>query len=196
LSFDYPKRGKFFQGQLKEYLHLVREEKVDVTSLKGSYAGAMGFGQFIPSSFRNFAVDFDGDGKRDIWKNKTDAIGSVANYFARHHWKAGEPVVGSVVFNQPAQEDWFSKGLKPELTLGQWKDKGAATSTSLSADAQATLMRLKVKGGEQYWFGLHNFYVITRYNHSKLYAMAVYRLSEQIKSAMLNANSKTKVASK
>ena len=196
LGFDYPKRAKFFRGQLKEYLHLVREEKVAFNSLKGSYAGAMGYGQFIPSSFRDFAVDFDGDGQRDIWKNKTDAIGSVANYFARHHWKTGEEVVSSVVFNSPAQDEWFSKGLKPELTLAQWQEKGVSTQTTLPADSPATLMRLTIKDGEQYWFGLHNFYVITRYNHSKLYAMAVYRLSEQIKAAKAASDMKSKVAAK
>lgn len=196
LGFDYPKRSKFFLGQFKEYLHLVREEKVEFTSLKGSYAGAMGYGQFIPSSFRNFAVDFDGDGQRDIWKNKTDAIGSVANYFARHHWKAGEEVVSSVVFNNPAQDEWFSKGLKPELTLAQWKEKGVSTQASLPLDSPATLMRMTIKDGEQYWFGLHNFYVITRYNHSRLYAMAVFRLSEQIKAAKVASDTKNKVAAK
>lgn len=194
LGFDYPKRGKFFQGQLKAYLKMIDEEKLDITALKGSYAGAMGYGQFIPSSFRSFAVDFDGDGKRDIWNNKTDAIGSVANYFARHHWRNGETVVSSVVFNQPAQDDWFSKKLKPELTLGEWRERGVATQVSLPDDAKATLMRMKIKGGEQYWFGLHNFYVITRYNHSRLYAMAVYRLSEQIRTAM--EKTEAKVASR
>lgn len=187
LGFDYPRRSKFFLGQLKQYLHLVREEQIEITAMKGSYAGAMGYGQFIPSSFRSFAVDFDQDGKRDIWNNKTDAIGSVANYFAEHKWKPGEPVISSVNFKQAADEAWYSvgrKGLIPELTLSDWKAKGIEPQLAdLSPDEKAILMRLEIGDDEQFWLGLHNFYVITRYNHSKLYAMAVYRLSEQIKVA-------------
>ena len=187
LGFDYPRRGKFFQGQLKEYLRLVQEEKVEITSLKGSYAGAMGYGQFIPSSYRSFAIDFDNDGKRDIWNNKTDAIGSVANYFAEHKWKPGAPVISGVAFNGQTEEEWFSKGRKgliPKVTLGEWQQRGVQPRMSnLAEDGKAILMRLEIGDDKQYWLGLHNFYVITRYNHSKLYAMAVYRLSEQIKAA-------------
>jgi len=186
LGFDYPRRSEFFLGQLEEYLHLVKEENVDITSLKGSYAGAMGYGQFIPSSYRNFAVDFDNDGKRDIWKNKKDAIGSVANYFAEHKWKPGEPVISAVSFAQAADESWFSKGRKgliPSQTISDWQQRGVNPQLDLSPEGKAILMRLKMGKDDQYWLGLHNFYVITRYNHSKLYAMAVYRLSEQIKMA-------------
>ncbi len=195
LGFDYPRRSEFFLGQLKEYLHLVKEENVDITSLKGSYAGAMGYGQFIPSSYRNFAVDFDNDGKRDIWKNKKDAIGSVANYFAEHKWKPGEPVISAVSFAQTADESWFSKGRKgliPNQTISDWQQRGVNAQLDLSPEGKAILMRLKMGKDDQYWLGLHNFYVITRYNHSKLYAMAVYRLSEQIK--MAYEKRKTQVA--
>ncbi|WP_415892624.1 lytic murein transglycosylase B [Neptuniibacter sp. PT8_73] len=186
LGFDYPRRSEFFLGQLKEYLLLVREEQVEITSLKGSYAGAMGYGQFIPSSYRNFAIDFDEDGKRDIWKNKRDAIGSVANYFAEHKWKPGEPVISSVSFHKERDESWYSvgrKGLIPKHTLGEWQARGVQPQLDLDPEGKAILMRLVMGEDEQYWLGLHNFYVITRYNHSKLYAMAVYRLSEQIKAA-------------
>lgn len=180
LGFDYPKRGKFFRGQLKEYFYLVRDEKVDPLSLKGSYAGAMGFGQFIPSSFRHFAVDFDGDGKKDIWNNPVDAIGSVANYFKEHGWKNGEQVRSNVVIGETAQDDWFNNGLKPKLTLKQWAERGITTRKSIADANVATLMRLETDGEFHYWFGLHNFYVITRYNHSRLYAMAVYELSQAV----------------
>ncbi|MDO6593329.1 lytic murein transglycosylase B [Neptuniibacter sp. 1_MG-2023] len=186
LGFDYPRRSEFFLGQLKEYLRLVREEKTDVTAHKGSYAGAMGYGQFIPSSYRSFAIDFDNDGHRDIWNNKTDAIGSVANYFAEHGWAKGEPVISGVSFSQTADEAWFSKGRKgliPELTIADWQQRGVEPELTLSPEGKAILMRLEIGEDAQYWLGLHNFYVITRYNHSKLYAMAVYRLSEQIKMA-------------
>ncbi|WP_420600032.1 lytic murein transglycosylase B [Neptuniibacter sp.] len=191
LGFDYPRRSKFFRGQLKEYLRLVREESVDVTSLKGSYAGAMGYGQFIPSSYRNYAVDFDQDGQRDIWNNKTDAIGSVANYFAEHGWKKGEPVISAVSLPATLEEDWFGKGRKgltPKVTLGEWQERGVTPGLSLSPEGKATLLRLEIEEDKQYWLGLHNFYVITRYNHSNLYAMAVYRLSEKIKQAYNTAN--------
>ena len=186
LGFDYPRRGKFFQGQLKEYLRLVEEEKSDYKAHKGSYAGAMGYGQFIPSSFRNFAIDFDGDGKRDIWNNKTDAIGSVANYFAEHKWQPGEPVISAVSFTSETDEAWFSKGRKgliPKTSLAEWQARGVEAQLQGEASDKAILMQLQMGDDYQYWLGLHNFYVITRYNHSKLYAMAVYRLSEQIKQA-------------
>lgn len=183
LGFDYPKRADFFRGQLVQFLQMAREEQLDPAQPLGSYAGAMGYGQFIPSSFRSFAVDFDGDGKRDIWSNEVDAIGSVANYFSEHGWKAGEPVRSNVVINQEADPSWFNAGLKPELTLAQWAERGIATRKDLDPQQPATLMELTMADGEHYWFGLHNFYVITRYNHSRLYAMAVYELSQAIKDA-------------
>lgn len=181
LGFDYPKRAKFFRGQLKEYFHMVKEEQIDPLSLKGSYAGAMGFGQFIPSSFRNFAVDFDGDGQRNIWTNKTDAIGSVANYFARHGWKQGGTVISDVKVDKNAEDSWFNDGLKPKLTLADWSARGVQARMPLASDQPATLMRLEKDGEFQNVLGLHNFYVITRYNHSRLYAMAVHELSQAVK---------------
>lgn len=181
LGFDYPKRSKFFRGQLKEYFYMAKEEQIDPLSLKGSYAGAMGFGQFIPSSFRNYAVDFDGDGQRNIWTNKTDAIGSVANYFARHGWRKGEAVISDVRVKAGAEDSWFNDGLKPKLTLSEWSQRGVEATRSLQADQSATLMRLETKGQHQNVLGLHNFYVITRYNHSRLYAMAVHELSQAVK---------------
>lgn len=185
LGFDYPKRGKFFRGQLKEYLLMAEEEGLtDLTKLKGSYAGAMGFGQFIPSSFRNFAVDFDNDGKRDIWTNRVDAIGSVANYFNKHGWKTGEPVRASVSFSSPVKDEWVNQSLKPTRTLKDWSGLGVQSKASLDASQVATLVGLKTGDATQYWFGLHNFYVITRYNHSRLYASAVYELSQQIRNAV------------
>ncbi len=183
LGFDYPKRAKFFRGQLKEYFYLVRDEQIDALSLKGSYAGAMGYGQFIPSSFRAYAVDFDGDGKKDIWNNPVDAIGSVANYFNAHGWKNGEGVRSNVVIGKSAADEWFNNGLRPELTLTQWAARGITTQQSLAGDNPATLMRMEIDGEFQHWFGLHNFYVITRYNHSALYAMAVYELSQAVAKA-------------
>lgn len=183
LGFDYPRRGEFFRGQLEHYLLMTREEGIEPGSLKGSYAGAMGYGQFIPSSFRDYAIDFDGDGKRNIWSNPVDAIGSVANYFARHGWKSGAPVRSNVVMERPARDEWVNGDLKPEVTLAQWAEREIYTRRDLDQNQPATLMRLEMADGDHYWFGLHNFYVITRYNHSRLYAMAVYELSQAIRAA-------------
>lgn len=183
LGFDYPRRSEFFLGELEAYLLMTREEGIAPGSLKGSYAGAMGYGQFIPSSFRHYAVDFDGDGKRNIWSNPVDAIGSVANYFAEHGWQPGAPVRSNVVMGSPADDAWVNTGLKPEVTLAQWAERDIHTRRDLDLNQPATLMRLEMEDGDHYWFGLHNFYVITRYNHSRLYAMAVYELSQAIREA-------------
>lgn len=181
LGFDYPKRADFFLGQLGDYFRLARQEGVEPGVLKGSYAGAMGYGQFIPSSFLAYAVDFDGDQQRDIWGNPVDAIGSVANYFARHGWRAGEPIVSDVLLNGNVDSEWFNKSLKPELTLGEWRQRGVIAKGEVADDQLATLMRMSSDQGDQYLLGLHNFYVITRYNHSRLYANAVRELSEAIR---------------
>lgn len=181
LGFDYPKRADFFLGQLGDYFRLARQEGVEPGVLKGSYAGAMGYGQFIPSSFLAYAVDFDGDKKRDIWGNPVDAIGSVANYFARHGWRAGEPIISGVLLNGQVDSEWFNQSLKPELTLGEWRQRGVVAKSEVADDQLATLMRMSSEQGDQYLLGLHNFYVITRYNHSRLYANAVRELSEAIR---------------
>lgn len=183
LGFDYPKRGSFFRNQLEQYLLMTREEGIQPGTLKGSYAGAMGYGQFIPSSFRHYAVDFDGDGKRNIWSDPVDAIGSVAHYFNAHGWTRGAPVISNVVIQKQADPDWFNASLTPEVTLATWSKRGIHTRRDLDPQQEATLMRLEMDDGDHFWFGLHNFYVITRYNHSRLYGMAVYELSQAIRDA-------------
>lgn len=181
LGFDYPPRAKFFNKQLGEFLLLAKEQKFDATAIKGSYAGAMGFGQFIPSSYRHYAVDFDGDGIADIINNPVDAIGSVANYFKAHGWKAGQPVTITATAKANHNVDFVSKKLKPEYSVAEFQQQGYQPAQPLDEEQLVTVMRLKGKNGEELWYGLHNFYVITRYNHSRLYAMAVYQLSEQLK---------------
>ncbi len=180
LGFDYPRRSKFFLGQLEEYLLMVREQQFEPFSLKGSYAGAMGYGQFIPRSYRAYAVDFDGDGQADIVNNPVDAIGSVANYFAKHGWQQGEPVVFSAILAKSVDESQFNTGLKPVKTLAQLKQAGIRADAELSQNLKATAMKLDGDDGDEYWIGLENFYVITRYNHSAMYAMAAWQLSEQL----------------
>ena len=180
LAFDYPPRSKFFTGQLGELMFLLQEQPLDAKAIKGSYAGAMGYGQFIPSSYRNYAVDFDRDGTIDLLGNPVDAIGSVANYFARHGWRSGEPVTVPASLAGSVDGDKLSKKLKPVETVAHWRNLGLTTEQELPNEAIATAMRLTTKAGEEHWIGLHNFYVITRYNHSRLYAMAVYQLSQAI----------------
>lgn len=179
LGFDYPPRAKFFRKQLKHYLLMVREEKLDVKKLTGSYAGAMGMPQFIPSSFRSFAVDFDSNGVRDFWSGSADSIGSVANYFKKHGWVKDQPVASRASV-KPAAKKLGSKKMKPHTSVAQYKKQGAVPVRQFDNSAKATLLKLDGAKGEEYWMTLNNFYVITRYNHSPLYAMAVYQLSQAV----------------
>lgn len=179
LSFDYPPRSAFFTRQLEEFLLLAREQRQDPLKLTGSYAGAMGYGQFIPSSYRSFAVDFDGDGFADIWDNRSDAIGSVANYFAKHGWVMNEPVVARARAKGDLDNTLLNK-LALDKTLAEWSQLGIQVEDKLPADSKALPFTLEAEDGEQLWLGLNNFYVITRYNRSTMYAMAVHQLSQLI----------------
>lgn len=183
LGFDYPPRQPFFRQQLKEFLLLTREEQVDPLTLKGSYAGAMGLPQFMPSSFRAYAVDFDDDGRIDIWTNPVDAIGSAANYFKQHGWAAGEPVVARAQVSGKQYEQGLTAGLEPEKNAGQLRALGWQSETPIADDTSVTAFRLEGAEGDEYWVGLPNFYVITRYNRSVMYAMAVHQLSELLAQA-------------
>ena len=176
LAFDYPPRATFFRKELYEFFMLVREEKQEITDLKGSYAGAMGYGQFISSSYRRYAVDFDGDGIRDIWRNPVDAIGSVANYLSEHGWSNGQVVVR--IDADDIDESIFNVSLKPSITIADLEQFGV--SVAAPSNERVSPMKLLGKQGSEYWLGFNNFYVITRYNHSKLYAMAVHQLSEAL----------------
>ena len=181
LAFAYPKRAKFFRSELEQYLLLAREESLDPLSIKGSYAGAMGKAQFISSSYRNFAVDFDGDGKRDLWNNTADAIGSVANYFKRHKWQPGAPVGSYAMVGSNRISRLLKEGIKPHTPIKELRKQGVTALTPLPPEALAALISFENKVGRpDYWLGLNNFYTITRYNHSPLYAMAVYQLGQEI----------------
>jgi len=184
LGFHYPPRAKFFRSELEEFLQLAREEGVSPTEPLGSYAGAMGRPQFISSSFRAYAVDFDKDGKRDIWENNADVIGSVANYFKRHGWKAGEPVAQLVTGAKKGFDEEIKAGYKPSLDVKSLIDKGIILGSSLDKDAKVALLEMESDDGNEYWVTSPNFYAITRYNHSPLYAMAVFQLSEAIRQRM------------
>ncbi len=184
LGFEYPPRATFFRQQFAEFLLMARDEGIDPLTMKGSYAGAMGQPQFIPSSFRAYAVDFDGDGKRDLWNNVDDIIGSVANYFARHHWQKGGAIAMRVNVSGKKHESLLDAGIKPSHTPATLKSSGVSIPSSLDKDSLFSLIRFKQKNSEEYWIGYDNFYVITRYNHSPLYAMAVYQLSEAIRTTL------------
>ena len=203
LGFDYPARAKFFRSQLEEFLILSCEEQVkpfdndqachreeaggtlgtsvSIGDLVGSYAGAMGYGQFIPSSYRNFAIDYDGDGARDIWRNVVDAIGSVAAYFQDHGWERGEPVIAQVGVSTTASsiDELANASLTPTKTVAQWKALGIDTHDDRD-NAYASIFRFETETSTNYYFGYHNFYVITRYNISRLYAKAVVEVAEGI----------------
>lgn len=177
LGFDYARRGAFFRDELKHFLLMAREEGLDPGVPKGSFAGAMGLGQFMPSSFRKWAVDFNGDGHRDLW-NAEDAIGSIANYFAQHGWQPGRPVVAPLVAKGPVRlETGFSTRYTPS-TLVQ---AGLRPTTPIRDNEQLSLLQLRHQQYDQYLIGHSNFYTITRYNHSTHYAMAVHELAQAFK---------------
>ena len=180
LAFDYPPRSRFFTGELEHFLLLVREEGMDATEATGSYAGAMGRPQFMPSSYRAYAVDSTNDGKRDIWTNWSDVIGSVANYFVRHGWRSGEPVVAEASLGAQWSGDPPENQLKADETITSLSHQGVMFSTDLPGDAKGQLVTLQGDDGEQYWVGFHNFFVITRYNRSVMYALAVHQLGQEI----------------
>jgi membrane-bound lytic murein transglycosylase B len=182
LAFAYPPRAAFFASELEAFLLLAREEQVDVTAALGSYAGAMGAGQFIPSSYRAYAVDADADGKRDLWSDWDDALGSVANYFKVHGWQAGQPVVEQATRSERFAGPEPGDSLDLRETVGSLSDMGYVFATSLPADAPAAAYALEAEGGgSEYWVAYHNFRVITRYNRSAKYALAAHQLSQAIR---------------
>ncbi len=189
LAFDYPPRAAFFKSELEQYLLLCREQGFDPLVLKGSYAGAMGTPQFISSSYRRYAVNFDGGEQADLLNNRTDAIGSVAHYFAQHGWKKGAPVAVQAQVSDKTPPTAYQalladpKNPKPQHTVQQLKTFGIQPQSKLSPSEPVALIALEQAQAPEYWLGAHNFYVITRYNHSNLYAMAVYQLSQALKQA-------------
>ena len=196
LAFRYPrsgnpdravyeyKREQFFRDELAQLFALGREENLDIANLTGSYAGAMGLGQFMPSSYREFAVDGNGDGRRDLFNSYDDVFSSIANYFLkkggeRGGWVPGGPVVARVQL-QPGFTEFNPETWTPDYTLADLAQRGYRPLDPVAPDATATLISLEGSAGKQYWLGFQNYYAITRYNNSKMYAMAVYQLSQAI----------------
>lgn len=185
LAFDFPRRADFFRSELEHYLLLTREEQINPLSLKGSYAGAMGIAQFMPSSYRAYAIDFSGDGRRDLWNNPVDAIGSVASYLAEHGWQRDGWVTVDATLENAEASELTSNGLdRPQRSLRDWQAQGVRPQIAgLDATLAANLLAFEAQWGTWYQLTFNNFYVITRYNRSRLYAMAVYELAQAIRSA-------------
>jgi membrane-bound lytic murein transglycosylase B len=184
LAFDYPKRAAFFTRELEQFLLLVKEQNLNPGDLRGSYAGAMGMPQFIASSYRSYAVDFDGDGQANLFDSVPDITASVANYFVKHGWRANEAVAGPLTALENNTIEKLEPGVKPVYKWSDLAQSGLHSNTELDPDTAVALVKLEQRNQVEYWAGLQNFYVITRYNHSELYAMAVYQLSLLIKARM------------
>ncbi len=181
-AFSDSPRSDYFLREMKAFLRLAHEEQFDPATLTGSYAGAMGVPQFMPSSFQAYAVDHDNDGRRDIWNSTPDAIGSVANYLAAHRWEPGAPVaVRARVTGNDFDRVVDNRERRPHTTVAETRQAGwEPAMVELDANQPVSTFRLEGPDGMEYWYGLHNFYAITRYNHSILYAMAVYQLSREL----------------
>lgn len=188
LSFDYPKRAEFFRSELENYLLFVREHDIDVFSVRGSYAGAIGIPQFMPGSWRRYAVDYDGNGKINLRESFIDSIGSIGNFLKGHGWVAGGPIAFPARLDGDAWKPLLDKDILPHTLLADLGKFGITSETlvaqRLPADTRFTLVDLVTPdAATEYWIGLQNFYVITRYNRSSFYAMSVMQLADEIKKA-------------
>ena len=181
LAFDYPPRADFFRSELEEYLLLARESGFDAAAMRGSYAGAIGIPQFIPSSYRKYAIDFDGDGKRDLINSPADAIGSVANYYRSFGWTTGASVVIAADPGDAELAPLLAAGIRPHTKISDLKSRGLVLQGPVDENAEATVFSIETEAGTRVMLGLNNFYVITRYNRSINYAMAVYELAQEIR---------------
>jgi membrane-bound lytic murein transglycosylase B len=184
LAFDYPPRGRFFRSELTQLFVLARDDDVEIDKALGSYAGAMGAPQFMPSSYRQYAVDGDGDGRRDLFNDWDDVLASVANYFVVHKWETGAPVVARGTLARPPTRTPDDNKLSPDTTVAGLAALGLRFSTDLGTSAPAGLVVLDGDDGAEYWAAFHNFYVITRYNRSVMYALAAYQLGQAVGEAV------------
>jgi len=181
LAFRYLPRAELFRSELEQYLLLARETGFDPAGIRGSYAGAMGIPQFLPSSYRRHAIDFDGDGKRDIINSPADAIGSVANYYKTFGWRPGETVVVPAEVDGSGIDALLEIGIKPQLRIAELRSRGVLPAAPVEEGAEAALFVVESVAGPRYWLGLTNFYVITRYNRSVNYALTVYELAQELR---------------
>jgi len=186
LAFDYPRRAEFFRDELENFLLLSRDQDLDLMEVRGSYAGALGIPQFMPSSYRKYAVDFNYNGKIDLLNEPIDAIGSVANYFRQYGWKRGQPVTEQATVS----EDVCAGSLLESRTLTEWKEAGVEPMEKIAGNNSARLVDFTVEQGKEFWLAFPNFDVITSYNNSDYYAMAVYQLSRALLEARKNQPAK------
>jgi membrane-bound lytic murein transglycosylase B len=186
LAFDYPARAPFFRDELEQYLLLTRDTGLDPLSVKGSYAGAMGAPQFMPSNYRRYAVDADADGHIDLWTNWPDVCASVGNYLKEHGWNAGEPVLSEASVAPDQVPDLDGRTLALSETVGSLHAKGVSFDSPMPSEAPALLIAADDTDGVHWRVGYNNFYVITRYNHSALYAMAVFELAAAVRQRVLS----------
>ncbi len=180
IAFGYPKRATYFTSELEKFIELCEKENLDIYTLKGSYAGAMGYCQFMPSSYLAYAKSYDQEGTRDLINSPEDAIASVANYLDVHRWQRDKPVAIAAYATNVAKE-LPKQSTKPKYSLQHYAQLGYEPIKSFSTSDQVTLLEFERETGQEYWFGFNNFYVITRYNHSELYALAVFQLAEAIR---------------
>ena len=188
LAFDYPRRADFFRGELKQFLLLAREQRISPLVPRGSYAGAYGLPQFMPGSARAYAVDYDGDGRIDLSADPADAIGSVGNFLARHDWRQGAPVLAPAQIDPASSETVLRKldgGIAERRALDAWARDGvvAIVLPDDPGSDPAGLLMLEEDQGQSYWFTFGNWYVLTRYNRSRLYATAVWQLAQALRAA-------------
>jgi membrane-bound lytic murein transglycosylase B len=183
LSFLGTKRADYFRGELEQFLLLAREQGWDPALVQGSFAGALGWPQFMPSNYRRFAIDYGGDGKIDLWSDMADIVGSVASYLREFGWKEGEPVAAPARVDALDPKPLLDLGLKPQLSVAQWQERGVQSAPDITGSQPASLFSLDLINGPEYWFGFDNFYALLRYNYSRNYAMAVYQLGQEISQA-------------
>ncbi len=186
LAFDYPPRAEFFRSELEAYLLFARDAELDLLGVRGSYAGAIGIPQFMPGSYRRWAVDYDGDGVPRLRSSPVDAIGSVANFLKSHGWVPGEPIAFPADIGTADPAPMLAAGIRPSLTLAQFAAAGVAVRAEPAPKpgALAALIELETpERASEYRAGLDNFYVITRYNRSSFYASAVNDLAEALRAA-------------
>lgn len=182
LAFEGQNRPDFFLGELEQFLLLAREQRWSPTDIKGSYAGAMGWPQFMPSSYRRYSIDYDGDGRVDLWSSRADVIGSIGSYLAQFGWKPGEPFAVPVQLDAEP-EPMPALGSEPPFNVEQWRMRGVRAPEEAPSALGAGLFRLDFVDGPQYWLGFTNFYAVLHYNRSRHYAMAVWQLAQEISAA-------------
>lgn len=192
LAFTHLPRSDYFRSELEQFLLLCRDSNLNPLSIKGSYAGAIGQSQFMPSSYRTYAVDYSGDGKKDLRLNTDNAIGSIGNYLHKHGWLMGETVAVQAKVTGDNYKQFIEKSSKPTHCVSNFIKNGIIPITKIEPSTLVSLINLESKKVSEFWVGLHNFYVITQYNSSKLYAMAVFNLSHEIKNKYKQLYSKSK----